>query len=203
MLAVQALQEHAVVLVARHRRARIPQPAIRLPAIAVGPVLAGGDADDQHFAVVAERHALDARERGRVDLAELLRHLFEGVVADLLADDGPVGFDAEEYAASAVVQHGAQSPRCLATLAGGALELQRLGFAVGGPSGDLVVGHGMASTISPSLRTDHPRLLSQARAACSTSDSTISVILPFRSLLLLTKGIGCVASAPSCVYTTV
>ena len=96
LLAVHSLEQHPVVLVARQRLACIADAAVRLPAVAVRPVLTGGHADDQNLAAVAQGHAIDGREGRRIDRAQLLGDLFDGVIADLLADDSPVRLNAKQ-----------------------------------------------------------------------------------------------------------
>src|SRR5438105_1492555 len=105
MLAMQALQEYTVVLVARHHRACVTHPAIGPPTVAVRSALTGRDRDDQHFTPVIHSHPVDTRKRGRVDLPQFLCDLLDSAVADLLANHPAVGIHAEQYPPTSVVEH--------------------------------------------------------------------------------------------------
>src|SRR5690348_8186969 len=82
---------------------------------------------------VAARHwdGLDSWKYGRLDLAEFIMNIFQRGRRDLLADDLPVGGDAEQNEAAEAVQHRTNGVHSLGALAGGLLEFHLLGFATG------------------------------------------------------------------------
>lgn len=171
MLAVQTLQEHAVVFVPRQHRAGVADPAIRLSSIAVWAVLPGGYTDDQHLAPVAEVHPVDGWKRGRIDGAQLFRHLLDRMVADLLAKNPATRLDTEEHPAAPMVEHRAQRARSVTALSGRALELERLGFSGGCPGSDLLRGHSSALLQEPPcILTDRAHLKPAKSAPSAAQD---------------------------------
>jgi hypothetical protein len=82
--------------------------------------------DDEDFAATFDGNSLDGGERRGIELADLLRDLFDRVVADLLAHDGTGRRHAEEDATTTMVEHGAEGSCTGTTLAGRGLELEGL-----------------------------------------------------------------------------
>ncbi len=80
VLAMQTLQQHAVVFVARQGRAGIANAPIRLSAITVRAALPRGNADRQHLALMADIDTVNGGKRGRINRLHLLRDLFDGAV---------------------------------------------------------------------------------------------------------------------------
>lgn len=109
----------------------------------------------------------DQRKHRRLDLAQLLRDFVHRVVAYLLADHATVGLDAEQHPTAAMVElsieHSLRAPS--ATLAGRALELERLRLACRGPAADLVAGD---------HRCRWPDRLARGRRACVSHQARTS-----------------------------
>ena len=87
------------------------------------------------------------------DFLLLLRHLLQGVVADVLAKYAMVGTHSEQNAPTTVVEHRAEGLSRSAPFAGGALEFEGLRLAGGSPSVDMLdrEGHEEAAFDAPGL----------------------------------------------------
>lgn len=128
-LAVHALEEHAVVLIGTHRDGRVSHPAIgRAPVLVwFNGVLAHGDHHD--LTIFRYPDPFDGGKGRRLDPGDFGTHVLDRPLAHLLANRVAFRRDAEQYMAALLVEHGADSPRSLATRTCRGLELQRLGFS--------------------------------------------------------------------------
>jgi hypothetical protein len=151
-LAVNTLDEHAVVLVATHLRAGVAHPLVGLPLVAVGPIDPPRDRHRNHLSASRDVPLLNGRENRRLDVLDFLGHFLQGPLRHLLADNPPLGIDTEQHLPAAMVQHGAQIVHGFRTLAGGLLELQRLGLA---GSDELLQLGQIHHTALPTIRSAH------------------------------------------------
>jgi len=129
---VVPVEEEPRVLVLRHHRGGRAHALVRLRLEDERRQLSGGRRlEHDHLPTVADVHAAQLDARGRLEAAEHRRDVAKRDVGDLLADEPTVGTDADQHLATLAVQERTERLAGALQLGGRALELERLGLALG------------------------------------------------------------------------